>query len=518
MIVDMGCSNNLELMGIVKQYAEQRGVDSNTVISAIEEAIAVFEANKYKYNKIVVNINHNTGRILAFKQLLVVEDGKSSGVFIDGYQCIEISRALKIDPDTKIGNIVQEVLPPISLSESARNAFFSKSVLRAKLAEIIRDKNYDIFKDLVGEIVTGIVKRVDNKTLTVDAHGTETMMPISNLIRGELFRKGDRIKAYLSSVTKDSDGVYLNLSRTHPQFVVQLFKQEVPEIYDGIVKIHSIARAPGSRTKISVISSDSNIDPVGACVGMRGVRVKAIVDELKGEKIDIVEYSSDPATFVVSALSSVEVVKVILDEEAGSMEVVVPDKQLSMAIGKKGQNIGLISVLVGWKIDVLSEKDESMRRASEMQVGTELFMKALDVEKMMAQLLVAEGYLSINSIVNASVYDLSSIEGFDKDIAEELINRAKNYLLENEDRLFRENIDENNNNKLFSLPEITPIMLLCFSDNNIDTIEDLANLSREELKEVLTKNDTSFIEANKITDEYLDRLIILAREKSGWFK
>uniref|UniRef100_A0A2C9LEY8 S1 motif domain-containing protein n=1 Tax=Biomphalaria glabrata TaxID=6526 RepID=A0A2C9LEY8_BIOGL len=315
----MGYSNNnFELISVIRSYAEQRGIGYLSVIGAVEESIRVFEASKYKYNKIVVKLDPNSGKIETFKELLVIEDGssgKQSGVFIDGYECIGLSDARKIYGDISIGDIVMEQLPPISLRDSARDAFFSKKALNNKLSDIIKAKYFDVFKDLIGENVTGIVKRIDSKTLTLDVQNMETVISVSNLIKGEFFRKGDRIKAYLSSVVKESDAVHLNLSRTHPQFVVQLFKQEVPEVYDGIIHIKSVARIAGIKTKISVTSSDSNIDPVGACVGMRGSRVKAIIDELRGEKIDIIEYSQDPAKFVINALPTVEVVKVILDEE-----------------------------------------------------------------------------------------------------------------------------------------------------------------------------------------------------------
>ncbi|CAK8163435.1 Transcription termination/antitermination protein NusA [Candidatus Xenohaliotis californiensis] len=509
---------NLELMTIVSQYAEQRGVDYDTVIKAIEDAIAIFEINKYKYEKIIVKIDRGTGCINAFKELLAIDDNKGTGIFIDGYQCVGITKARELSDDVQVGDIVCEPLPAVSLRDSARNVVFSKNALRTRLSELIRDKQYNIFKDMVGELVTGIVKRVDTKTLTVDVQSFETVMPAANLIRGELFRKGDRLKAYLSSVSKDVDSVRLNLSRIHPQFVAQLFRQEVPEIYDDIVEIKSIARAAGSRVKIAVSSKESNIDPVGACVGMRGVRVRAVIDELRGEKVDIVEYASDSATFAINALVAIEVVKVILDEKEKRMEIVVPNHQLSIAIGKRGQNVSLISVLIGWKIDILSEKDEMDRRSEEMKNGTELFMKALDVEKMMAQFLVMEGFSSIGDIANSSINDLSAIEGFDSNVAEELINRAKKYLLENEDELFKDTVKDGADLKLTILPPITPMLLLKLSTEGIETVGDLADLSSSELKEMFVKDGKEFLELNEITDSFIDELIMLAREKAGWFK
>ncbi|HSG65755.1 MAG TPA: transcription termination factor NusA, partial [Gammaproteobacteria bacterium] len=339
---------------------------------------------------------------------------------------LTLDQARQRKPDAEIGEFLVDPLPPIDFGRIAAQT--AKQVIVQKVREAERERQYDEYKDRVGEIVNGIVKRVEFGNVTVDLGRGEAVVRREELLPRESFRRNDRIRAYIYDVRREQRGPQIFLSRTHPQFMAKLFGQEVPEIYDGIIEIRAVARDPGSRAKIAVISNDSSIDPVGACVGMRGSRVQAVVAELQGEKIDIIPWSPDPATFVVNALAPAEVSKVVLDEDAGKIEVVVPDEQLSLAIGRRGQNVRLASMLTGWEIDILTEHDESERRQAEFRTRSENFINALDVEDVIAHLLVTEGFTNVEEVAFVPIDELASIEGFDEEIAGELQNRARTYL------------------------------------------------------------------------------------------
>ena len=504
--------NNLEMIRIARDYADQKGIDFGEVVKAMEEALLAAESKRYNYDKLSVSIDSKTGRITVMKKMLVVSDEEysSGNSFIDDYQCVPLAQAVTINANAKVGEIIEDIIPSADLDRSKIGMV--RSVLSKALNTLVRIKQYNDFKERVGEIISGIVKRVDNNSITVDINNEDVVIPARYLIKGELYRKGDRVKSYLSAVHSAQEGSQLVLSRVHPDFVLQLLRQEVPEVYDGIVHVKSIARSPGSRSKVAVFASESSIDAVGACVGIRGARIRAISDELRGEKIDVVEYSSDPVAFAINALAPATINKVVMDEEDRRIQVVVPEGQLSVAIGRKGQNVGLASVLIGWKIEVLSEEQEAKLRADEMSTGTELFMKHLDVEEIIAQLLVTEGYDSVSSIANAPVEELASIEGFDTAIAEELIRRASNYIKEHGDDSEDVEISGglSNSTGIASLELVTPELLLLLNEGGIENVEQVADMSVDEFRDLIPDFE--------ISDQDIGDIIMSARRVSGWFE
>ncbi len=375
-------------------------------------------------------INPRTGEV-RFSRLMLVVDAVDN----DATQ-ISMADARKRNPAAQPGDWISETLPPFDFGRIAAQS--AKQIIVQKVREAERDRQYEEFKDRIGEIVNGVVKRVEYGNVIIDLGRGEGIVRRDEMIPRETFRPGDRLRAYVYDVRREQRGPQIFLSRTHPQFMAKLFKQEVPEIYDGVIEIKSVARDPGSRAKIAVVSRDSSIDPVGACVGMRGSRVQAVVGELQGERIDIIPWSADAATFIVNALQPAEVVKVVLDEDSNRIEVVVPDDQLSLAIGRRGQNVRLASQLTGWDIDILTEAEESERRQKEFDERTRVFMKAIDVDEVVGRLLASEGFRSVEDLAFVEPTELASIEGFDEDTALEIQNRAKAYLerveLENEAR------------------------------------------------------------------------------------
>src|SRR6187455_2639583 len=384
---------------------------------------AIQKAAKSRYgseNEIKAEVDPKTGEIRLARLLEVVEQ-----VNMEATQ-ISLEEARRRNPAAQVGDFIAEPLPPVDFGRvAAQNA---KQVIVQKVREAERERQYDEYKDRVGEIVNGIVKRVEYGNVIVDLGRAEAIVRRDETLPRETFRPGDRIRAYVYDVRREQRGPQIFLSRTHPEFMARLFGQEVPEIYDGVVEVVSVARDPGSRAKIAVRSKDGSIDPVGACVGMRGSRVQAVVGELQGEKIDIIQWSPDVATFVVNALAPAEVAKVVLDEEAERIEAVVPDDQLSLAIGRRGQNVRLASQLTGWDIDILTEAEESERRQKEFTARTQRFVEALDVDEMLAQLLASEGFDSVEEIAYVEEKELSSIDGLDQDTASEIQGRAREYL------------------------------------------------------------------------------------------
>jgi N utilization substance protein A len=384
------------------------------------------------------------------------------------------------------------------------------------------DRQYQEYKDRISDVVNGIVKRVEYGNVVVDLGRGEAIVRRDELLPREVFRNGDRIRAYIYDVRREARGPQIFLSRTHPQFMAKLFAQEVPEIYDGIVEVKAVARDPGSRAKIAVISRDSSVDPVGACVGMRGSRVQAVVNELQGEKIDIIPWSPDIATFVVNALAPAEVAKVVLDEDRERIEVVVPDQQLSLAIGRRGQNVRLASQLTGWDIDILTEQEESERRQAEFENRTRMFMDALNVDEVVGQLLASEGFTSVEELAFVEDKEIASIEGFDADTAQELQTRARDYLARIEAEFDAKRRELGVEDAVKEVPGVTTRMLVAFGENGIKSVEDVAGCATDELsgwserKEGETVRHPGILDGFEITREDAEAIIMQARLKAGW--
>ncbi len=471
-----------ELLQIADAVAREKGLPKEAVIDAMEQAVQVAGRRKYGHeHNIRAEIDKKTGEIKLYRVRTVVETVENDTTELT------LAQAKKINKEVVVGDEIKDILPPIDFGRVAAQT--AKQVVLQKVRDAERDKQFNEFKDKIGEIISGVVKRVEYGNVVVDFGRTEAMIRRDDLIPRELFRTGDRIRAFITDVRREKTGPQIFLSRTHPDFLASLFAQEVPEIYDGIISIKAVARDPGSRAKIAVISRDASVNPVLSCVGVRGSRVQAVVGELQGEKIDIIEWSPDPATFVVNALSSAEVTKVVIDENKSRIEVVVPDDQLSLAIGRRGQNVRLASQLVGWSIDILTEAVESERRAEEFNSLSQLFVEALDVEEVIAHLLVTEGFTSIEEVAFIPVGDLATIEGFDDNVAEELHNRAQNWLKtqqHNREVKLKEMgiepslLDFVNNHAL-----LKPEWLENFGKNKVLTLDDLADLSTAELQDIL---------------------------------
>ncbi|HWJ20626.1 MAG TPA: transcription termination factor NusA, partial [Geobacterales bacterium] len=414
-------ANRLELLQIAEAVAREKSIDRTLVLSAMEDAIQKAAKSRYgSENEIRAEIDARTGEIKLSRLLEVVEK-----VTLDATE-ISLKDAKKRNPEAEVGDFIAEPLPPLDFGRvAAQNA---KQVIVQKVREAERERQHEEYKDRVGEIVSGIVKRAEYGNVMIDLGRAEAIIRRDETLPRENHKLGDRVRAYVYDVRRENRGPQIFLSRTRPEFMAKLFAQEVPEIYDGIVEIKSVARDPGSRAKIAVVSKDTSVDPVGACVGMRGSRVQAVVNELQGEKIDIIQWSGDAATFIVNALAPAEVAKVVLDEESERIEVVVPDEQLSLAIGRKGQNVRLASQLTGWDIDILTEAEESERRQKEFAERTNTFVAALDVDEMIAQLLVSEGFTTVEELAYVDEQEVASIEGFDENTAQEIQERAREFL------------------------------------------------------------------------------------------
>src|SRR3979490_2058076 len=414
-------ANRLELLQIADAVAREKSMDPAIGIAAMEDAIQKAARSRYgSETEVRAEINPKTGEMRLSRLLLVVEQGENESTQS------ALAAARRRNPAAQVGDFIAEALPPLEYGRIAAQS--AKQVIVQKVREAERDRQYQEYKDRIGDIVDGVVKRVEYGNVVVDLGRGEAIVRRDEMLPRETFRNGDRIRAFIYDVRREPRGPQIFLSRTHPQFMAKLFAQEVPEIYDGIVEVKAVARDPGSRAKIAVISRDSSVDPVGACVGMRGSRVQAVVNELQGEKIDIIPWSQDIATFVVNALAPAEVAKVVLDEERERIEGVVPDQQLSLAIGRRGQNVRLASQLTGWDIDILTEQEESERRQAEFENRTKVFMEALDVDEVVGQLLASEGFNSVEELAMVDQKDIASIEGFDEETASELQARANDYL------------------------------------------------------------------------------------------
>jgi N utilization substance protein A len=463
-----------ELLQVADAVAREKGIARDEVLEAMEQAIQ--KAGRSKYGPLLdirAKINRANGEVMLARYQTVVETVE------DEHNQLTLAQAQKRDPAKKVGDTFVDVLPPIDFGRIAAQT--AKQVIVQKVREAEREHQFEEFKDRVGQIVHGVVKRVEWSGTVVDLGRGEGIIRREDLIPREMFKQGDRVRAYIYDVRKETRGPQIFLSRTHPQFMAKLFAQEVPEIYDGIIEVKAVARDPGSRAKIAVVSRDSSIDPVGACVGMRGSRVQAVVAELQGEKIDIIPWSQDTATFVVNALAPAEVTKVVLDEETGTIEVIVPDDQQSLAIGRRGQNVRLASQLTGWHIEILTEAAESERRQEEFKTRSALFIEALDVDEVIAHLLVTEGFRNIEDVAFVPLEELAAIEGF-QEIAEELRERAQAYLEKRDAELTEKRRALGVEDTVAEIDELNPQRLVKLGEAGVKSMDDLADLSTEELR------------------------------------
>ncbi len=508
-------ANKLELLQIADAVAREKSIDKSVVIHAMEEAMQRAAKSRYgSENEIRVEIDEKTGETHISRYLHVVEKVENDKIEIS------LEDARRRNPAAQVADIIAETLPPIEFSRIATQA--AKQVIVQKVRDAERERQYDEYKDRIGEIVHGIVKRVEFGSVVVDFGRAEGVVRRDEMIPRESFRNGDRIRAYIYDVRRETRGPQIFLSRTHPQFMVRLFAQEVPEIYDGIIEIRAVARDPGSRAKIAVISKDSSIDPVGACVGMRGVRVQAVVQELQGERIDIIPWNPDPATFIVNALAPAEVTKVVLDEDTHRVEVVVPDDQLSLAIGRRGQNVRLASQLTGWQIDILTEAEESERRQKEFAERTQLFMESLDVDETVAQLLASEGFSSIEDVAFVPLQELAEIEGFDEETAQELQARAVGFIDKRNAELDEKRCALGVEDAVAEVEGLTPAMLVALGENGVKTLEDLAGCANDDLLGYYEMKDKERVrvpgalESFDLTAADVNDIIMKSRVKMGW--
>ncbi len=508
-------ANKLELIQIADAVAREKSIDRALVIDAMEDALARAARSRYGHETLVkAEINPATGETRLWRLLEVVE-----AVENDATQ-IALKEALHKNPEAEVGAFISEPLPPIEFGRVA--AMAAKQVITQKVRDAERDRQYADYKDRIGEIVNGIIKRVEYGHVIVDLGRAEAVVRRDQQLPRENYRNGDRLRSYIMDVRREARGPQIFLSRSHPRFMAKLFEQEVPEVYDGVIEIKAVARDPGSRAKIGVMSNDSSIDPVGACVGMRGSRVQAVVNELGGEKIDIVPWSPDPATFVVNALAPAEVSKVVLDEELDRIEVVVPDEQLSLAIGRRGQNVRLASQLTGFEIDIMTEEEESTKRQEEFRQRSELFMQALDVDDMMAGLLVSEGFAKIEELAFVELEDLTEIEGMDEDTAAELQARAKDWLEEEKKRLDARRKELGVDDALAALEGLDLKMVVTLGEKGVKSIEDFAGCVTDDLTGWTERVDgekkhyDGVLEAYKLKPQDSEALIMRARVAVGW--
>src|SRR6202522_3298612 len=508
-------ANRLELLQIADAVAREKSIDRGIVIAAMEDAIQKAARSRYgSETEVRAEINPKTGEMRLSRLLLVVDQVENDAIHIS------VEDARRRNPAAQVGDYIAEPLPPLEYGRIAAQS--AKQVIVQKMAGAERDGEDDQYKDRIGDIVNGVVKRVEYGNVVVDLGRGEAIVRRDEMLQREVFRNGDRIRAYIYDVRREQRGPQIFLSRTHPQFMSKLFAQEVPEIYDSIVEVKAVARDPGSRAKIAVQSRDSSVDPVGACVGMRGSRVQAVVNELQGEKIDIIPWSIDIATFVVNALAPAEVAKVVLDEERERIEVVVPDQQLSLAIGRRGQNVRLASQLTGWDIDILTEQEESERRHAEFENRTRMFVDTLNVDEVIGQLLASEGFNSVEELAVVDTKEIAGIEGFDDDTAAELQTRAREYLAKIEGELDAKRKELGVADELNDIEGVTTAMLVQFGENGIKTVEDLAGCATDDLSGWTERKDGENVREPGILDgfelsrEEAEALVMQARLKAGW--
>lgn len=508
-------ANRLELLQIADAVAREKSIEREVVIEAMAEAIQKAARSRYgAENEIRARINPTTGEIRLVRLLEVVEEIENDAVQV------ELKEAQRRNPAAQLGDMIEDELPPVDFGRIAAQT--AKQVIVQKVRDAERERQYDEYKDRIGEIVHGIVKRVEYGNVVTDLGRGEAIVRRDELLPRETFRNGDRVRAYIYDVRREQRGPQIFLSRTHPQFMAKLFSQEVPEIYDGIIEIKAVARDPGSRAKIAVLSNDSSIDPVGACVGMRGSRVQAVVNELQGEKIDIIQWSPDAATFIVNGLAPAEVVKVVLDEDTQRIEVVVPDDQLSLAIGRRGQNVRLASQLTGWDIDILTEAEESERRQAEFASRSAIFAEALDVDEVIAQLLASEGFASIEEVAYVQLDEIAEIEGFDEDTAQEIQNRALDFIDRQNAEFDEKRVALGVEDALGEIEGVTPKMMVALGEDGVKSVEDLAGCATDDLlgwNEMVNGERThqkGALEGFDLTPDDANALIMAARLSVGW--
>jgi len=513
-------ANRQELLQIADAVAREKSIEKEIVIEAIEEAITKGARSRYgAEHDIRATLDPKTGELTLRRFVEVVPDDFVMEGEI-GKQAI--SDAKRRDPEAVVGKIYEEILPPFEFGRVQTQ--MARQVVTHKVREAERERQFEEFKDRVGEIVNGVVKRVEYGNTIVDLGRGEGIMRRDQSIPRENFNIGDRIRCYIYDVRREAKGPQIMLSRAHPGFMAKLFAQEVPEVYDGVIEIRAVARDPGSRAKMAVLSNESSIDPVGACVGMRGSRVQAVVAELQGEKIDIIQWSPDEPTFIVNALAPAEVTKVVLDEEDERVEVVVPDEQLSLAIGRRGQNVRLASQLTGWQIDIMTESQESERRQREFTERTALFQEALDVDEVIAQLLVTEGFAAVEDIAYVEEDELASIEGFDEDTAVELQTRAREHLEREAAELDAKRRELGVEDGVLEIEGVTLPMAVALGEAGVKTVEDLADLATDEIRGAFeSKNGERVrvpgaLESFNLATEDAERLILRARIAAGWIE
>ncbi|WP_340645008.1 transcription termination factor NusA [Phenylobacterium sp.] len=520
-------ANRLELLQIAEAVAREKSIDKEIVIEAIEEAIQKGARSRYgAEHDIRVNIDPKTGETIIKRVITVIpddlvyeaedsEDGPSEPM---GSR--RLKEALSVDKDAFVGKTYEEVLPPFEFGRVQTQ--MARQVVTGKVREAERERQHEEFKDRVGEIVNGVVKRVEYGNTVVDLGRGEGIMRRDQSIPRENFNIGDRIRCYIYDVRRETKGPQILLSRAHGGFMAKLFAQEVPEVYDGVIEIRAVARDPGSRAKMAVVSNDSSIDPVGACVGMRGSRVQAVVAELQGEKIDIIQWSPDEATFIVNGLAPAEVSKVVMDEEDERVEVVVPDEQLSLAIGRRGQNVRLASQLTGWQIDIMTESQESERRQREFTERTALFQEALDVDEVIAQLLVTEGFASVEDVAYVENAEVAAIEGFDEDTAEEIQARARDFLEKEAAELDGKRREYGVEDSLLEIEGVTLPVAVALGAGDVKSVEDLAGLIPDDLRGWFESKDgervrePGILEAFNMDAADAEALIMRARVVMGW--
>ena len=510
-------ANQLELLQTAEAVAREKMIDPALVIEAMEESLARAAKSRYGAEMdIRVSIDRKTGKATFTRVRTVVADED-----LENYQAeLTVEQAKQYLDDPKVGDTIIDEVPPVEMGRIAAQS--AKQVILQKIREAERDRQYEEFKDRAGTIINGVVKREEYGNVIVDVGTGEAILRRNEKIGRESYRPNDRIRCYIKEVRREQRGPQIFLSRTAPEFMAELFKMEVPEIYDGIIEIKAVARDPGSRAKIAVISYDSSIDPVGACVGMRGSRVQAVVNELQGEKIDIIPWNDDAPTFLVNALQPAEVTKVVLDEDAGKIEVVVPDEQLSLAIGRRGQNVRLASQLTNLDIDILTEEEESKRRQAEFEERTKLFMDTLDLDEFFAQLLVAEGFTTLEEVAYVDPEELTVIDGVDEDTAAELQARARDYIDAQNKKALEHARELGAEDSLIAYEGLTPQMVEALAEDGIKTLEDFATCADWELAGGWTTvdgervKDDGLLEKFDVSLEEAQNLVMTARIQLGW--
>lgn len=496
----------MEMLQVADAVAREKNIDREIVLEAMEEAIQKAGRSKYGHDHDVrATINRKTGTIDLKRYREVVEKIEEDQE--EEIRYLTLAQAQREKKDAQIGDFLIDDLPPLDFGRIAAQT--AKQVIVQKVREAERARQYIEFKDRVGEIINGVIKRVEygNVTIDIGSGRAEGYLRREECIPREHLKNGDRVRAIIYEVREEQRGPQIFMSRTHPDFMAKLFTQEVPEIYDGVIEIKAVARDPGSRAKIAVLSRDGSIDPVGACVGMRGSRVQAVVNELQGEKIDIIPWTDDLGSFIISALQPAEVAKVVMDEDKKRMDVVVPEEQLSLAIGRRGQNVRLASMLVGWDIDIMTEEEESTRRTEEFKSRSDLFINALDIDEMIAQLLIAEGFSTVREIAETPLDEMTEIEGFDADIGQALIDRAQDWLDAQVKILETKGAELGIKADLMNFEGLTPEIIIKLGENDVKSRDDLADLATDELVEIIGEGN--------IKPRVAEALIMKAREH--WF-